>query len=150
MRCHKIQFFKIGKKILHPQRRAFADRYGLRGLIMRIAERRCRTIPLGKCGKVGNHLQKRVPNELQRGAVEDQVGIIRNIAACRTEMNDARRFGRGNAVGVYVRHHVMPHFFFPLGGKRKVDGIHIGFQRRHLFRRNGKSEIMLGTRQLRP
>ena len=82
--------------------------------------------------------------------VQDQVGVVRHIAAGSSQVNDACSLRRSYAVGIDMGHYIVTHFFFPPRRQLKIDVLHMGFQRRHLFRRDGQSQFMLDARQLRP
>ena len=146
----EIHLINVEEDILQPQRRALADRDGLSGLIMGVAQRGQRLVPLRERGQIGGEVQQLRPNAEQRLAIQNQIGVIRHIAARRAEVNDARCFRGGGAVCVDVRHHVMTHLLFPPRGKVKVDVVDVCLQRSDLRRRDRKDEHMLGAGQLRP
>ena len=65
-------------------------------------------------------------------------------------MNDALRAGRVEAVGVDMRHDIVPHLFFPRGDHVIIDGAHVRGQLVHLRLRDGQAKRMLGSCQRDP
>ena len=130
----KIEFIQIGNEILHPERRALADRYRLCRLIVRIPESRRRFIAFGKQGKIFQELQEFPAKIPQPFAEKDEVTVIGDVTACRAEVDDSLRRRRGFSVCGDMRHHVMPYFLLTFGGIGKVDIGDMRFQFRNLFR----------------
>jgi hypothetical protein len=86
-----VQLLEIGLQILQPEGGALAHGHQLRGLKMRVAQ----------AGHVGMYLsaksqrlrmngQQFAPEIAQRVAVEDEIGVVGDIAARRAQMDDAR------------------------------------------------------------
>ena len=146
----EIQLLEIRAEVLHPQRGALADGHGLRGLIVRVAERRRFGVFTRERGKVAHHTEK-LPSQISEAvAIEDKVGVVGHIAARRTEVDNAGGRGRGLAVGVHVRHHVMAHLVLALFRDVVVDIGDVRGKLIDLLLRNGQAQLMLGTRQRHP
>ena len=65
-------------------------------------------------------------------------------------MDNACRSRSSFTIGVDMGHHIVAHFFFPLRRTVKINIINMGFQLRHLLRRDGQPELMLSPRQCHP
>ena len=66
---HEVQLLEVGAEILHPQRRALADRHRLGGLIVRIAKRGRRGIAAREGREVREHRLQLAAQIAQRVAV---------------------------------------------------------------------------------
>ena len=146
----EVQLAQVGEEVLHPERRALADGDELGGLIVGIAQRRRRLVAVRELREVRQHPQQLAAQVFQPVAVEDQVGVVGHIAACRAEVDDACGARRGLAVGVDVRHHVMPHFLFALPHAVIVNVGDVALQLGHLRRGDGQAKLHLGPRQRGP
>ena len=65
-------------------------------------------------------------------------------------MDDPRRGGGRQTVGVDMGHHVMADFLFPLLRGSVVDVGDVGFQFRHLLCGDGQAQLVLRPGQLHP
>ena len=65
-------------------------------------------------------------------------------------MDDPRRGGGRQTVGVDMGHHVMADFLFPLLRGSVVDVGDVGFQLRHLLCGDGQTQFVLRPGQLHP
>ena len=145
-----LQLLQIEQQILQPEGRALADGRQLGRLVMRIGQRRHGGIAVGKVAEVphgGLQLFFEVP---QRLAVDDEICVVRDVAARRAQMDDALRAGRVEAVGVDVRHHVVADFLLPLRNSVIVDGADVRGQLVHLLLRDRQAERMLRPGQRHP
>ena len=147
---HKIQLHQVADKVLHPQCRPLANRDQLGGLIMGVAESGGRLVRFRETGKVGDDLQQLSPEVFQAVPVENDVGVIGDIAAGGAQMDDTGGGGRGLAVGIHVSHHVVADFLFPRRGTGKVDVRDVGFQFFNLLFGDRQSQRMLGFCQGNP
>ena len=77
----KIQLYQIADEVLHPQRCPLAHRDQLGGLIMGVAQRGRGLVRFRKTGKIGDDLQQLSPEVLQAVPVENDVGVVGDIAA---------------------------------------------------------------------
>ncbi|MPN23242.1 hypothetical protein SDC9_170630 [bioreactor metagenome] len=139
----KFQFLKIKNQGLKPQSRTFTNRGQLRRLVMRKTECRQIFILNGKLRKIFDDVyqlfsdqQKSVPNL-------DQVCIISHKCGSRAQMNDPFRQRSGIAIGMHMRHHVVPEFFFVFRRFRKVDVFGLFFQLGNLVVGNLKTQVLL-------
>ena len=146
----KIQLYQIADEVLHPQRRPLANRNKLGGLIMGVAQRGGRLVRFRKTGKVGDDLQQLSPEVLQAVPVENDVGVIGDIAAGGAQMDDTGGGGRGLAIGIHVGHHVVADFLFPCRGTGKVNVRDVGFQLLDLFLGDRQPQRMLGLGKRNP
>ena len=85
-----------------------------------LAQSRGRLVRFRKTGKVGDDLQQLSPEVFQAVPVENDVGVIGDIAAGGAQMDDTGGGGRGLAVGIHVGHHVVADFLFPCRGTGTV------------------------------
>ena len=84
-----IQIFQVHQKILDPQGCPFADGHWLRRLKM--GETQCRQIPVLSCktGQTLNHRDQSGSNQPEAFSHQDQIGIVADIAGCRTQVDDS-------------------------------------------------------------
>ena len=146
----KIQLYQIADEVLHPQRCPLAHRDQLGGLIMGVAQSGSRLERFRETGKVGDDLQQLSPEVFQAVPVENDVGVIGDVAAGRAQMDDTGGGGRGLAVGIHVRHHVVTDFLFPRRGTGEVDVRDVGFQLLDLLFGDRQSQRMLGLGKRNP
>ena len=146
----KIQLDQIADEILHPQRCPLAHRDQLGGLIMGVAQRGRGLVRFRETGKVGDDLQQLSPEVFQAVPVENDVGVIGNIAAGSAQMDDAGGGGRSLAVGIHMSHHVVANFFFPGSGTGKVNVRDVGFQLLDLLFGDRQPQRMLGLGKRNP
>ena len=146
----KIQFFQIAHEILHPEGGPLADRHQLRGLIVGIAQCGHGAVFHGERGQIFDDRQQFPPEKPQGLPVENQIGVVGDIAACRAQMENPGGGRRGLAVGVDVRHYVMADFPLPARRQIKVNVVDLRFQFGDLFRRDGQAEIVFGAGQFHP
>ena len=78
-------------------------------------------VGIGKLRQVADHLQQLSPEVFQTVPVQDNVGVVGDIAAGGSQMDDAGGGGGCLSIGVDMGHHIVAHFFFPLGGAVKID-----------------------------
>jgi len=102
-----LQFCQIHCKIIRPQRCPLADRSQLCRLKMGKTQRRQGPIPSGKAPQPINQTSQFARCNLHPLAENNQVCIIRNIAAGRPQMNDAGGLRSGLAEGVNMRHYIV-------------------------------------------
>ena len=145
-----VQLLQVGEKVLHPQRGPLAHSDGLGGLIVGVAQGGCGGVLLGEGRQIGQHRQQLAPEIGQAVPVQDQIGVVGDVAAGSPQVDDARRSRCGLAVGVHMGHHVVAHLPLTLGGHVVVDVGDVGLQLRHLLCRDGQAQVVLGAGQRRP
>ena len=136
----KVDLVQIGEEILHPQRRALADGHQLRRLIVRVSERRQRFVRLGEVRQIGDDLEQLTAQIAQTVAIEDQVGVVRHIAARRAQMDDARCGRRRLAIGIDVRHHVVADLLLAPADAVVIDVVDVRFKLRNLIIRDRQAQ----------
>ena len=138
-----VELLKIAEKILHPESRALADGHRLCGLIVRVAEGRHGGVFARERGEICQHAQKLATQIAQTVAVENEIGVVGDVAARRAEVDDAGGGRRGLAVGVDVRHHIVAHLALALLGHGVVNVGDVRFQLRDLPGGDGQSQLVL-------
>ena len=120
---------------------------------MRVAQSRHCTVFVCKIAKCGNDGNKLAADVQQSIAVNHDIRIIRNIAACCAEVDNSGGIGAAFAVNMDMRHDVVAKLFFPFrNGGIVYFVINMRFKLRHLFIRYRKTETMLraGKRNPKP
>ena len=145
-----VQLLHVGEEVLHPQGGPLAHRHRLGGLIVGVAQGGDGGIAPGEGGQIRQHRQQLTPEIAQGVPVEDQVGVVGDVAAGGPQMEDAGgRRGR-LAVGVDVGHDIMAHLPLPCGGHLVVDVGDVGLQLLHLPGGDGQTQLMLRSGQRHP
>ena len=119
-------------------------------MIVRVAKRRRCGIASRKVRKIRKHGQQFAVQKAQRVAVEHKIGVIRNIAARRTQMKNPRSGGRSLAIGIDMRHDIVTYLALTLRSKVKIDVGNVRLQLVHLLCANRQPQLVLRTRKLRP
>ena len=117
---------------------------------MGVAQGRGGGIPPGKGRQIHQHGQDLAPEIPQAVPVEDQVRVVGHIAAGGPQVDDARRRGGRQAISIHMGHDIVADLLLPLLRGGVVDIGDVGFQLRHLLRRDGQAQIMLRPGQLHP
>ena len=117
---------------------------------MGVAQRGRGLVRFREAGKVGDDLQQLAPEVFQAVPVENDVGVVGNIAAGGTQVDDTGGGGRGLTVGIHVSHHVVADFLLPGSGTGKVDVRDMGFQLLDLLFGDRQPQRMLGFCQRNP
>ena len=107
-------------------------------------------VPVGKVRQQGHHVQQLAPHHLQALPHDDHVGIVAHIAAGGAQMDDARRLGALQAVGVHMAHHVVAAFLFPADSVVIVDVLGMGLQLGDLLVGDVNALLLLGLGQGNP
>ena len=145
-----IQLLHVRQQVLHPQSGPLAHGDGLRRLIVGVAQCRRGGVFFREGRQIHQHRQQLSPQIDQSVPVQDQIGVIRDVAAGGAQMDDARRRWGRLAVGVHVGHHVVAHLPLPLGGDIVVDVGDVGLQLRGLRLCDGEPQLVLHAGQRRP
>lgn len=88
---------------------------------MRIGKRRHILIFIRKTGEQRDYIDQLAPDNAQSLAHYNDIRIISDIAARRTEMDDPLCTRALYAVGVNMAHHIMTHLFFARLGYIIID-----------------------------
>ena len=105
---------------------------------------------LRKGREILHHRQQLAPEITQPVPVQDQVGVVGDVAAGGPQMDDARRQRRGLAVGIDVGHDIVADLPLPLPGGIVVDIGDVLLQLADLLLRYRQAQVMLGPGQGRP
>ena len=141
---------EIEHQVLHPERRALADGRQLRGLQVRVAERRFCLPVRRERRQRPQHADESGANELEAASHLDEVAIVGDVAARRAEMDDPAGRGRHIAERVHVCHHVVPEPALVFRHRGEVDVVQM---RAHLVERglgDVDAERTLGFREREP
>ncbi|MPN18331.1 hypothetical protein SDC9_165691 [bioreactor metagenome] len=145
-----VDLLDIQPELLQPEAGAPADGDRLGGLKMRISHRRDCLCVLRKCGKRGKNRIDAVPDAQERIPKDDQIRVIGDITACRTQMDDTRGFRANQSVGVDMRHDIVPNLGFAPGDGVIVNVSGMRGKLFHLLRRHGQPERMLRAGEAHP
>ncbi|MPM57020.1 hypothetical protein SDC9_103837 [bioreactor metagenome] len=146
----EIQLLEVRQQILHPKRCPLAHRHQLRGLIVGVTQRGHGFVFFREPAQIPQDRAKLAPEVLQSVPVEDEVGVVGDVAAGSPQVDDASGGGRGLSEGIYVGHHVVADFLFPLRGAVIVDVGDVGGQLVHLRLRYRKAQRVFRPGQLHP
>ena len=155
-RNHVLNVRKVHAEFLQPQRRALAHGRRLRRLKMRKRKRRQALILIRELRKLINHVHKLLAHKRKGVAHHDDVGVVADIAARSTQMDDAGRLRALQSVGVDVAHDIVAHQLLALLRHGVVDVIDVTLHLiNHLLRDDGlsvlgKAQFHLGFRQRNP
>ena len=117
---------------------------------MRIAEAGRRGPVICKIAQILHHARKCLAQMAQCVAVEDEIGVVGDVATRRAQVDDTLCAGSHLAEAIDVRHHVVADLFFPGGDHVVVDGGDIGGKLIDLRLRHRQAKRMLHTRQTDP
>ena len=148
--CREIQLLKIEHQILHPQRRALAERRRLGGLKMRISQRRQRLVLLRKIRKRGDRAQKPRAYLRESLPLKNDVRVVADIAARRAEMDYRHRLRAGRAEGMDMRHNVVAQLALLLRRKLIVDVGQVCAHLVKLFVGDVQPQLLLALREREP
>ena len=123
-----FEFVQIEHEIVAPQRRAFADGRQLRGLEVRVTERRLVLPRFRKSRERIDEVRQRHADRVERFAHQDQVRIIGHVARGCAEVDDLFRVRCDFAVSRNMCHHVVPFGLFVDRGSLQVDIVEVRFQ----------------------
>ena len=145
-----LHFGEVQCQVVCPQAGPAADRGGLGRLQVREPQRGQVAILPGKVAQRPDHRRQPPRDQRERLAQQDEVGVVGHKAARGPQVDD--RPGRGAlvAVGIDVRHHVVPQLVLVLGGRGEVDVVDVGPQRGELLLGDRQPQLGLGLRQRDP
>ena len=150
IREREIDLFKIHKQILEPERCALAHRRRLRGLEMRIRERRYALVFLREVRNGAYRREQFALDKQHRAALYDHVRVVADVAGGRAEVDYPLRGRARFAVGVDVRHDVVTHFLFLRGGEVVIDIVDMRLHFRDLRVGNIQPELLFALRESDP
>ena len=117
---------------------------------MGISQGRHCPIFLGKSGQICHDAQQLLTEIAQSLPIENEVGVVRHIAAGSTQMDDSCRRGSNLAIGIDVSHDIMANLLLPRRGAGEVNVLNVVFQLCHLLRCDRQAQLMLRAGQRHP
>ena len=120
-----LQVLQVHNELLSPQGSTLAHSSRLCRLKMGECQGRQILIFLCKLGKLGNHIDQFLLNQLQGLTHDDNIGVITNIAGSSTKMNDTGCFRAELAIGINMAHNVMANQLLPGLCHIIIDFIHM-------------------------
>ena len=94
---------------------------------MRKRQRRLCFLLIRELCKLRNNIHQLLPDDLQSLIHGDDIRVIAHIAACSAQMDNTLCLRALHAVSVYMRHHIVPYFFFSGSRHVIVNIIYVGF-----------------------
>ena len=146
----ELQLLKIHQQILRPERGALADGRRLRGLKMRVGERRLCLVRLGKVRERLDDVHQQAADLLKRLAHENDIGVVADVAGRGAEVQNGLCLRAARAVGQHVGHDVVPHLVLARRGVVIVDVGDVRAQLLNLLIRDRQTELLLALRQRDP
>ena len=147
---HKIQMLQIHHQILHPQGGALAECGRLSRLKMGIGQGGEGPVRLAEIRQRRHRVQQQGADAQQRVPLLQHVGVVTDIAAGGTEMDDGLCLGAGHAVGVNVRHDIVAHLPLPPVGQLKINVVRMRLHLGNLLVGNIEPELLLAFGQNDP
>src|SRR5205814_3048450 len=134
------------------ERGALSNRCQLCGLQVRVAE--CRKIsPLfGESGECAQNIQNATTQQVESAPHQDQIGVVGDVSARCTKVNERLGGGSDLSESVDVRHYVVPESLLVSGDSIEIDVIQIGahLANRLVGDRNTQLALRLGEREPDP
>ena len=144
------QFLRVQCEILHPHRHPLADRGELRGLEVRVGEAGKRAIPARELAHCHEHRADPPQQELHRLAHQHEVGVVGDVRARRTQVDERPRRGSLIAEVMDVGHHVVAQPPLVLGGLFEVRVVEMRAQLRQRRVRNREAQLFLSLHERQP
>ena len=145
-----VNLLQVHVELVHPQGSALANGGQLGGLAVGVSQAGHILVLLGKIGQVGQHADQLFAHQLQAFAHDDNIGVIANIAAGSTQVDDTLCLGALQAVSVNMAHDIVAHQLFAGSGFLVIDVILVGFQLGNLFIGNVQALLLLSLGQRNP
>jgi len=146
-----VDLAEVHHQLVGPQGSALAHGGGLGGLAVGVGHAGHILVLLGELCQLCQHADELLAHQLEALTHHDNVGIVADIAAGGTQMDDACRLGTLLAVSVDMAHDVVAHQLLPLDGDFIVDVVHMSFQLgHHLGGDIGQALLHLGPGQGHP
>ena len=147
---HKIQLLQVQHQVLEPKGGTLAHGDQLGGLVMGVAQGGQVLVLPGEVRQVLHGVQQLAAEVTQAVPVEDQVGIVGDIAGGGAQMDDALRARGHQAVGVDVGHDIVADLLFLDPDGLVVNVGEVGLQFGHLGFRYRQAQLVLRTGQGHP
>ena len=112
---------EVHEQVRRPERRALADRRGLRGLVVRVGERRQVAVRQREVAQAPQHRDEAPFDERQALAHLDEVRVVRDVGRRGAPVDDAARRGRRRAEDAHVGHDVVPRRLLFLRRRLEID-----------------------------
>jgi hypothetical protein len=93
------------------------------------------------------HAANHVAIPPQRGAHDDQVGVVHHVATGRPQVQNTPTSRCDIAEGVQVGHHVMPQLLLIARGSSEIDAVQPAFEGGDLLGGDIEAELALGLSQ---
>ena len=119
----RIDLIEVEEEVLQPQARPLAHRGGLRGLEVRVAERREIAVLAGELRQRRRDRGKAVAHEPKGVALLDERCVVGHERAGGAEMDVAAGRGRDLPEVVDVRHHIVAQLRLQLRDPAEVEGV---------------------------
>ena len=145
-----VNLLQVHVELVHPQGSALANGGQLGGLAVGVSQAGHILVLLGKIGQVGQHADQLFAHQLQAFAHDDNIGVIANIAAGSTQVDDTLCLGALQAVSVNMAHDIVAHQLFAGSGFLVIDVILVGFQLGNLGVGDSKTLLLLRLGQRDP
>ena len=121
-----LKVIKVLHEILNPESCTFANSNGTRRLIMRIAKTRHILILVCKISQKLDNAKKAFPHQTESICIDEDVGVVGNIARSCSKMDDAFCFRTLLSISVDMCHHIMPNFFLTSFCNIIIDVVDVG------------------------
>ena len=146
----ELDLVQIHQQLVDPEGRALADGGQLCRLEMREAEGRLILVCVSKCAQLADDGNQLLADEQQALLELDDVGVVADVGAGRTQMDDAGGLRCGLAEGVNVCHDVVTDFLLTRSGDVVVDVVDVCFHLVDLLLRDRQTELLLRLSQRHP
>ncbi len=123
-----LYLVEIERQVVGPEARALSNRRGLRRLQMRESQAGQVAILLGKNREPVDDRDQAPANQAQRLPQQQQIGVVGHITTGSAQVDNGTGLRAQVAIGVHVRHHVVPQAPFVLAGVFKIDVVQMGLQ----------------------
>ena len=144
-----IDILDIEHQVLHPERGALADRRELRGLKVRVAERRLVAPLLGERRQRAKHVERAAAKQIQPATHQNEIGVVGDVGAGGAQMDERLCLRRDVAEGMHVRHHVVTETVLVTGDRIEVDVVEIRRASGRSLRRGSARRALFPLRRAR-
>src|SRR6185436_18211678 len=103
-----VEIGDVEHQVLHPQRRPLADGRELCRLQMCVSERWLVAPGLGERREGAQNIEHLAAKEVEPTPHQDQIGVVRDVGARRSKMNEWFRRRSDVTERMNVRHHIVP------------------------------------------
>ena len=149
--CQAVfEVFQIHGQVVHPKRRAFADCRRLGGLKVRKSQAGKVFVFQSEFAQNAKDVNQSGADELHRLPGENAVGVVGNVTAGRSPVNNPFRVGADVAESVVVRHDVVPKLLFVFRRGVEIDVVNLRAEFVNLLLSNGQPQLHFRFRQSDP